>query len=85
MFQCLKSWLKRFEHCNHRTLKTWLLMGTGFSSRCGNRVKFLILLAELKLKLREAANEREWFLIKGSTQHVKVIAMMIFSFYKTDI
>lgn len=39
MFQCLKSWLKRFEHCNHRTLKTWLLMGTGFSSRCGNRVK----------------------------------------------
>lgn len=47
--------------------------------------EFLILLTELKLKLREAANEREWFLIKGSTQHVKVIAMMIFSFYKTDI
>lgn len=47
--------------------------------------EFLILSTELKLKLWEAANEREWFLIKGSTQHVKVIAMMIFSFSKTDI
>lgn len=39
----------------------------------------------LELKLWEVANEREWFLIKVSTQHVKVIAMMFFSFYKTDI